>query len=346
MTLHWESQRKGLCALGAALAALIVASATSPVRADDASAQDVPAQDVLAQDAQETLAPGIDAAARAPATFFRINDVLAKLDAMRGRGPNAVRLAALTPSNIATDAAPEPRPAPAKGDEPFGLFTFRAPEGLLWQKWRGLETRLARDAETLRGCQTDAGNCPSNAAQFLRLIGAVKSKSGRARLDEANRAVNMVVRYVSDYAQHGEADRWSSPLETFATAKGDCEDYAIAKYVALREAGFPREDLRLMLVRDRAVRQDHAVLAARLDGQWLVLDNRRSELIEDSGATNLAPLFAIDHAGVHLFAAPYAQRQLSGPTEATPAASDEATEWGNADVAAGAAWPGALPLLM
>jgi predicted transglutaminase-like cysteine proteinase len=346
MTLHWELQRKGLCALGAALAALIVASATSPVRADDASAQDVPAQDVLAQDAQETLAPGIDAAARAPATFFRINDVLAKLDAMRGRGPNAVRLAALTPSNIATDAAPEPRPAPAKGDEPFGLFTFRAPEGLLWQKWRGLETRLARDAETLRGCQTDAGNCPSNAAQFLRLIGAVKSKSGRARLDEANRAVNMVVRYVSDYAQHGEADRWSSPLETFATAKGDCEDYAIAKYVALREAGFPREDLRLMLVRDRAVRQDHAVLAARLDGQWLVLDNRRSELIEDSGATNLAPLFAIDHAGVHLFAAPYAQRQLSGPAEATPAASDEAAEWGNADVAAGVAWPGALPLLM
>jgi predicted transglutaminase-like cysteine proteinase len=346
MTLHWELQRKGLCALGAALAALIVASATSPVRADDASAQDVPAQDLLAQDAQETLAPGIDAAARAPATFFRINDVLAKLDAMRGRGPNAVRLAALTPSNIATDAAPEPRPAPAKGDEPFGLFTFRAPEGLLWQKWRGLETRLARDAETLRGCQTDAGNCPSNAAQFLRLIGAVKSKSGRARLDEANRAVNMVVRYVSDYAQHGEADRWSSPLETFATAKGDCEDYAIAKYVALREAGFPREDLRLMLVRDRAVRQDHAVLAARLDGQWLVLDNRRSELIEDSGATNLAPLFAIDHAGVHLFAAPYAQRQLSGPAEATPAASDEAAEWGNADVAAGAAWPGALPLLM
>ncbi|WP_271573288.1 transglutaminase-like cysteine peptidase [Bradyrhizobium sp. CCBAU 11361] len=346
MTLHWELQRKGLCALGAALAALIVASVTSPVRADDASAQDVLARDVLAQGAQETLAPGIDAAVRAPATFFRINDVLAKLDAMRGRGPNAVRLAALMPSNIATDAAPEPRPAPAKGDEPFGLFTFRAPEGVLWQKWRGLETRLARDAETLRGCQTDAGNCPSNAAQFLRLIGAVKSKSGRARLDEANRAVNMAVRYVSDYAQHGEADRWSSPLETFATAKGDCEDYAIAKYVALREAGFPREDLRLVLVRDRAVRQDHAVLAARLDGQWLVLDNRRSELIEDSGATNLAPLFAIDHAGVHLFAAPYAQRQLSGPAEATPAASDEATEWGNADVAAGAAWPGALPLLM
>ncbi|MCP3368072.1 transglutaminase-like cysteine peptidase [Bradyrhizobium cajani] len=346
MTLHWELQRKGLCALGAALAALIVAGVTSPARSDEVSAQDALAQDTLAQDTQDTLAPGIDVAARAPATFFRINDVLAKLDAMRGRGPKAVRLAALTPSNIATDAAPEPRPAPAKGDEPFGLFTFRAPEGLLWQKWRGLEAKLTRDAETMRRCEADAANCPSNAAQFLRLVGAVKSKSGRARLDEANRAVNMVVRYVSDYAQHGEADRWSSPLETFATAKGDCEDYAIAKYVALHEAGFPREDLRLVLVRDRAVRQDHAVLAARIEGQWLVLDNRRSELIEESGATNLAPLFAIDHAGVHLFAAPYAQRQLAGPAEAAPAASGEGTAWGNVDIAAGAAWPGALPLLM
>ncbi|WP_314950003.1 transglutaminase-like cysteine peptidase [Bradyrhizobium cosmicum] len=346
MTPHWELQRERLCALGVGLVTLIVAGVTSPARADDGLTQNSLADHGLAQDAQDTLAPGIDAAARAPATFFRINDVLAKLDAMRGRGPNAVRVAALTPSNIATDAAPEPRPLPGKGDEPFGLFTFRAPEGLLWQKWRGLETKLNRDAETLKRCQTDAGDCPSNAAQFLRLIGAVKSKSGRARLDEANRAVNMVVRYVSDYAQHGEADRWSSPLETFATAKGDCEDYAIAKYVALREAGFPREDLRLVLVRDRAVRQDHAVLAARLDGQWLVLDNRRSELIEDSGATNLAPLFAIDHAGVHLFAAPYAQRQFAASTEAAPAASGERAEWGDTDIAAGGSWPGALPLLM
>ncbi len=323
-------------ALGVGLAALIATCATSPSRADEA----------IASDAQETLAPGMDAAARPPATFFRINDVLAKLDAMRGRGPNAVRLAALAPSNIATDATPEPKQAAPRGDEPFGLFTFRAPDGLLWRKWRGLEAKLTKDTETLRQCEADAGNCPSNAAQFLRLIGAVKSKSGRDRLDEANRAVNMVVRYVSDFAQHGEADRWSSPLETFATAKGDCEDYAIAKYVALREAGFPREDLRLVLVRDRAVRQDHAVLAARLDGQWLILDNRRNSLIEDGDATSFTPLFAINHDGVHLFATPYAKRQpLTGEIAAAPAAeSGERVEWTGDEALAGGGGISALPL--
>jgi predicted transglutaminase-like cysteine proteinase len=169
-------------------------------------------------------------------------------------------------------------------------------------------------------------------------------------LDEANRAVNMAIRYVSDYAQHGEADRWSAPLATFATAKGDCEDYAIAKYVALREAGFPHEQLRLVLVRDRSVRQDHAVLAARLDDHWLILDNRHSQLIDDQDASNFTPLFAINHDGVHLFAAPYAKRALpDDQTAAKPAASGDAglVEWtGSEPSAAGFTGSAGLPLLI
>ena len=143
------------------------------------------------------------------------------------------------------------------------------------------------------------------------MIKAVKAKSGRDQLDEANRAVNMAIRYMSDYAQHGEADRWSAPLASFATGKGDCEDYAIAKYVALSESGFPRDDLRLVLARDRAVRQDHAVLAARLDGHWLILDSRRSDLMNDSEVTSLTPLYAINHRGVQLLAAPFAKRRTT-----------------------------------
>jgi hypothetical protein len=39
--------------------------------------------------------------------------------------------------------------------------------------------------------------------------------------------------------------------------------------------------------RDRTVRQDHAVLAARLDGRWLILDSQRAELIEDTRVPDL-----------------------------------------------------------
>ena len=73
---------------------------------------------------------------------------------------------------------------------------------------------------------------------------------------------------MSDLAQWGVIDRWSTPLETFATRHGDCEDYAIAKCVALRQAGVDDEDLRLIIVRDLVVGgENHAVLAARWSGK-------------------------------------------------------------------------------
>jgi predicted transglutaminase-like cysteine proteinase len=314
-----------------------------------AAAPSAYAEETAATEAKGDFIPGADGTTnRPPATFFTINQVLAKLDRERGKGPGATRLAALAPSNVATDAQPMGDPPPA-GKALFGLFAFRAPEGMLWRKWRGIEADIAKDNVVLEQCRTNPEGCPSYAAQFLRLISAVKARSGRGQLDEANRAVNMPIRYASDFAQHGEADRWSAPLATFATGKGDCEDYAIAKYVALIEAGFPRDDLQMVLMRDRAVRQDHAVLAARLDGHWLILDNRRSELIAESDATSFTPLFAINHRGVQLFAAPFAKRPILGSeVEPAPAAANDGDvgEWSGRDLSSDGGTQSMLPLLM
>lgn len=340
MTRQRGSQKLGSASLIAAIALSIGFHAIAPAAC---------AEEAAVSEASGDFIAGSDrASSRPPATFFTINDVLAKLDRERGRGPNATRLAALAPSNVATDAQPEPKAPPAVGKEPFGLFTFRAPNGILWRKWHGVESDITKDQAVLERCRANAEGCPAFAAQFLRVINAVKAKSGRDQLDEANRAVNIAIRYVSDFAQHGEADRWSAPLATFATGKGDCEDYAIAKYVALGEAGFPRDDLKLVLARDRAIRQDHAVLAARLDGHWLILDSRRMELMDDSDAASLTPLFAINHHGVQLFAAPYARRAVvGGEIDAAPAASidAESREWTGQDDAAVVQLK-TLPLLM
>ena len=199
----------------------------------------------------------------------------------------------------------------------------------MWRKWRGIEADIAKEHAILEHCRTNPEGCPSNAAQFLRLISAVKAKSGRGQLDEANRAVNMAIRYASDFAQHGEADRWSAPLATFATGKGDCEDYAIAKYVALTEAGFPRWRPAAG-AGPRSRRPAGPCRAGRASRRrWLILDNRRSELMEDSEASSFTPLFAINHRGVQLFAAPYAKRpQLEAEAAPAAAGDGEVGEWG------------------
>lgn len=77
----------------------------------------------------------------------------------------------------------------------------------------------------------------------------------------------------------------------------------IAKYVALRNAGTPGQDLRLLMVRDTTFHSYHAVLATRLHGQWLLLDNRWRRLIPDNEGRFFRPLFALDAPGVDRFAA-------------------------------------------
>jgi predicted transglutaminase-like cysteine proteinase len=186
-----------------------------------------------------------------------------------------------------------------RSTEPFGLYTSPVSWGALREKWSDVERRLDDERVQLALCDGDPDRCASPAAlQFLAIVDTAKSRDGRARLGEINRAINLAIRPMSDLAQYGEIDVWSSPLVTFAHGAGDCEDYAIAKFVALRQAGISPDDLRIVIMRDTLGGEDHAVAVARLDGHWLTLDNRRMAMVEDVNVRNYRPLFVIDQRGV------------------------------------------------
>jgi predicted transglutaminase-like cysteine proteinase len=172
-----------------------------------------------------------------------------------------------------------------KSAEPFGLFASRVDGGGLWEKWLGVERRLDDERVQLALCDGDRERCVSPAAlRLLAIVDNARAREGRARVGEVNRAINLAIRPMSDLAQYGQIDVWSSPLVTFATGAGDCEDYAIAKFVALQMAGISPDDLRIVVVRDTRRGEDHAVAMARLDGHWLTLDNSRMVMVEDSDA--------------------------------------------------------------
>ncbi len=215
------------------------------------------------------------------------------------------------------------RPSATPTSEPFGLFTFRAPEGVLWRKWRAVQSDIAADLREAANCKTDSAACSEAARRFTLMVDDVRGREGKARIETANRLVNTAIRYTRDLIQHGAIDVWSAPLASLSSGRGDCEDYAIAKYVLLREAGVPEQDLRVLLVRDRAVREDHAVLAVRLDGAWTVMDNRRSALSADSELQHFTPLVELDHSGVNMFASPYlTQRTQDSDKTVAPAADN------------------------
>src|SRR6201985_826337 len=186
-------------------------------------------------------------------------------------------LACFAPVGAGHAAAPEFTGAlGAAGEpvEPFHLWTSRMSWGGLVAKLQGVASRLDDERVQLALCDGDREHCASDAAlQLLAIVDIGRQREGRARLGEINRAINLAIRPMSDLAQYGQIDVWSSPLVTFAHAAGDCEDYAIAKYVALRLAGVAADDLRLVVLHDTIRGEDHAVAAAPLDGHWLMLDN-------------------------------------------------------------------------
>jgi predicted transglutaminase-like cysteine proteinase len=187
--------------------------------------------------------------------------------------------------------------------EPFGLGAWGLSAGMLNDKWQELARKLDDDRVQIALCDGDREGCVSPAAlRFLAIVDQGRAREGRARLGEINRAINLAIRPVSDLVQYGEEDVWSSPLATFSRGAGDCEDYAIAKYMALREAGLAADDLRIVILHDTRYHEDHAVAAARLDGHWLMLDNQRMAMVEDVDAWNMHPLFVIDDTGIAKYA--------------------------------------------
>ena len=210
-------------------------------------------------------------------------------------GPADLRAETAEPSALAA--------AIQQSAEPFGLAASFLSGGGLYDKWLGVQRRLDDEMVQLALCEGDRDGCVSQAAlKFLDIVDAARSREGRARLGEINRAVNLAIKATSDLTQHGHIDVWSSPLATLEQGGGDCEDYAIAKFVALRRAGVAPNDLRIVIMHDTIRGEDHAVAAARLDESWLMLDNRRMAMVADADVRNYRPTFVIGPHGVMRYA--------------------------------------------
>src|SRR5262245_53267861 len=151
-----------------ALVLIVVSTGTAAARQDGKRAQQRPAP-----------ALSVDAPAAAAARYFTIDQVLAKREAQRASNPS-VQFAST--SATMTDA-PLPGRSLLPSAEPFGLSTFRAPEGLLWVKWRGVGEQMRAEATELAACRADRAVCSSQALHFLRLVESAQARDGRARID-------------------------------------------------------------------------------------------------------------------------------------------------------------------
>jgi predicted transglutaminase-like cysteine proteinase len=126
--------------------------------------------------------------------------------------------------------------------------------------------------------------------------------------------------YRADAANWSQADYWATSAE-LSQRGGDCEDYAAAKYFALRRLGIPADDMRIAIVVDDAIGERHAILLVRIGAETFALDNRQDRLMRSAELAHYRPLIAMNEnawwlADDEMRAAP--QPALMAAASATP----------------------------
>ena len=163
-------------------------------------------------------------------------------------------------------------------------------------KWTGMFDRFERAMSQAQGRRI--------IADWQSDLQGMQGLPLKAMAEQVNDLINSRD-YILDNRNWGQSDYWSTPVEFF-TRGGDCEDFAIAKYVSLRALGVPEDHLRVAIVHDMEKDIPHAVLIVYTGTDAYVLDNQVKQMRSIRGVNRYKPIFSINRNAWWLHTAPKA----------------------------------------
>ena len=189
-----------------------------------------------------------------------------------------------------------PSPSFAKKVTLDGLFNtveIRSKNFKPFKKWTGALERFSKETANLKsGDCTEKKFNKCHYDEWTAFLKGLEGKDKAIQMEEVNRYMNRA-KYIIDPVNWGVKDYWATPGE-FIAKFGDCEDYAIAKFMSLKKLGFTDNDLRIVAVKDLNLKIGHAVLAVYLDGKSFILDNQIKQVVESETIRHYAPVFSIN----------------------------------------------------
>lgn len=160
-------------------------------------------------------------------------------------------------------------------------------------KWKGALDRYQHKEEESQTETCDNNNINHcQLTEWYNFLDTLRDKDLKTQLDEINRYMNEA-EYIIDPINWGVPDYWAAPHQFFIK-DGDCEDYAIAKFISLRKLGVPNEAMRISVVRDENLNIIHSVLAVYDNDTIYILDNQISAVMEDKRIYHYRPIYSIN----------------------------------------------------
>lgn len=200
----------------------------------------------------------------------------------------AQELASLTP----------PMPVQSPSAIPmFGTHQIYSSDLTPFARWIKLLSRWEHEredaAESCVSAHDSAPPCPPR--EWIALIARFRDQPLQAQIDGVNAAINAHP-YVSALDNWGDPGRWETPFE-FMRRNGQCQDYAITKFLLLRALGVPDDAMRLVVLRDIRRQVDHAVLVVTVAGRSLMLDNLAPHVVSAASNPDYRAYYSINESG-------------------------------------------------
>lgn len=129
--------------------------------------------------------------------------------------------------------------------------------------------------------------------ELQELTQQLQNEPVQKRIKLINEFVNRI-RYREDIDIYGLEDYWAITPEFFENELGDCEDYSITKYFALKATGVATQSLQIAVVKDVNLDIYHAILVVRYNGRNIILDNRLYDATTDDRIVQYRPIYTIN----------------------------------------------------
>jgi len=193
---------------------------------------------------------------------------------------------------LATSTVPASARQAGGGESLFGSHEVRSTRMSLFPKWQGALARYFDESRLPDAPCTSTVFNRCHLREWKRFLHGLRGERPAAQIKLVNEFMNRH-RYVIDPRNYGVPDYWATPRQ-FLTLDGDCEDYAIAKYLSLRALGFDPVKMRIVVLQDLNLGAAHAVLVVYHGGRALVLDNQIKTVIDHAAIHHYRPIYSIN----------------------------------------------------
>ena len=175
----------------------------------------------------------------------------------------------------------------------FGSTEFKSQKLDGLPQWTRVLAAMARERASFESCAARVSACTTPALRnWHRIIAAAAKLSPDQQIRAINDAFNRWP-YKEDTEVYGLREYWAAPSE-FMARSGDCEDYSIAKYFALRQLGFGEDEMRVVILMDRIRGVGHAVLAIYRPDKVLVLDSLSNMILPHDRYKHYVPQYSMN----------------------------------------------------